>query len=90
MLFKRLLRDPRVPSRAKLALGCVLPYLISPIDLIPDFIPVLGQLDDALLVVAVFGFVARRAGRDVIEELWPGSDSGLRVVLALGMKRPPR
>jgi uncharacterized membrane protein YkvA (DUF1232 family) len=83
VLFKRLLRDPRVPRRAKFALALVIPYLASPIDLIPDFIPVLGQLDDALLVAAVFGYVARSAGREVIDELWPGSETGLRVVLGL-------
>src|SRR6266508_6288171 len=73
VLFRRLLGDPRVPRRAKVALALVIPYLASPIDLIPDFIPVLGQLDDALLVAAVFGYVARSAGRDVVTELWPGS-----------------
>jgi uncharacterized membrane protein YkvA (DUF1232 family) len=83
VLFKRLLKDPRVPRRAKVALAMVIPYLASPIDLIPDFIPVLGQLDDALLVVAVFGYVARSAGRDVVTELWPGSEAGLRLVLSL-------
>jgi uncharacterized membrane protein YkvA (DUF1232 family) len=83
VLFRRLLRDPRVPRRAKVALALVIPYLASPVDLIPDFIPVVGQLDDALLVAAVFSYVARSAGRDVIEELWPGSERGLRVVLAL-------
>jgi len=83
VLFKRLLKDPRVPRRAKVALALVIPYLASPIDLIPDFIPVLGQLDDALLVVVVFGYVARSAGREVIEELWPGTQRGLRVVLVL-------
>ena len=83
VLFKRLLRDPRVPRRAKAALAFAVPYLASPIDLIPDFIPVLGQLDDALVVIAVLGYVARRAGRDVVAELWPGSEAGLRVVLKL-------
>jgi uncharacterized membrane protein YkvA (DUF1232 family) len=83
VLFKRLLRDPRVPRRAKVALALVIPYLASPIDLIPDFIPVLGQLDDALLVAAVFGYVARSAGREVVEELWPGSERALRVVLGV-------
>jgi uncharacterized membrane protein YkvA (DUF1232 family) len=82
-LFSRLLKDPRVPRRAKATLALVLPYLAMPVDLIPDFIPVLGQLDDALLVAAVFGYVARSAGRDVVEDLWPGSERGLRVVLAL-------
>jgi uncharacterized membrane protein YkvA (DUF1232 family) len=81
LLFKRLLRDPRVPRRAKVALALTIPYLAMPFDLIPDFIPVLGQLDDALLVLAVFGYVARRAGRDVVEELWPGSEPGLGLVL---------
>jgi uncharacterized membrane protein YkvA (DUF1232 family) len=55
VLFKRLLGDPRVPRRAKAALAVVVPYLAMPFDLIPDFIPVLGQLDDALLVAAASG-----------------------------------
>ncbi len=83
MLFKRLVRDPRVPRPAKVALALVIPYLLMPFDLVPDFIPVVGQLDDALLVAAVLGYVARSAGQEVIEELWPGSPRGLRVVLAL-------
>ena len=77
------MRDPRVPRRAKVALWLVLPYLALPFDLIPDFIPVLGHVDDALVVAAAIGYVARAAGREVIEELWPGSPRGLRVVLAL-------
>jgi uncharacterized membrane protein YkvA (DUF1232 family) len=60
-----------------------LPYLASPIDLVPDFIPVIGQLDDALLVAAALAYVVRLAGRDVVRELWPGDERGLRVVLAL-------
>ena len=83
VLFKRLLRDPRVPRRAKAALALVVPYLVMPLDLVPDFIPVLGQLDDALLIVAVFRYVARSAGREIIEELWPGSERGLQMVLRL-------
>ena len=81
VLFKRLLADPRVPRRAKAALWLVVPYLALPFDLIPDFIPVLGQLDDALVVVAAVGYVVRAAGRDVVEELWPGSNAGLRILL---------
>jgi uncharacterized membrane protein YkvA (DUF1232 family) len=83
VLFRRLLSDPRVPRRAKLAIGLLVPYLALPFDLIPDFIPVAGQLDDAILVAAVVAYVVRTAGREVIEELWPGSERGLRVVLAL-------
>ena len=83
MLFKRLLGDPRVPRRAKVAVALLIPYLALPFDLVPDFIPVAGQLDDAILVAATIAYVARRSGRDVIEDLWPGSQRGLRVVLAL-------
>jgi len=83
VLFKRLLRDPRVPRRAKVVIALLVPYLALPFDLIPDFIPVAGQVDDAILVAAVIAYVARSAGREVIEELWPGSERALQVVLAL-------
>jgi uncharacterized membrane protein YkvA (DUF1232 family) len=83
VLFKRLLGDPRVPRSAKLAIGLLVPYLAMPFDLVPDFIPVAGQLDDAILVAATIAYTVHRTGREVIEELWPGSDRGLRVVLAL-------
>jgi uncharacterized membrane protein YkvA (DUF1232 family) len=83
VLLKRLLRDDRVPRRAKVVLGLLVLYLLMPLDLVPDFIPVAGQLDDAILVAAAIAYVARSAGRDVIEELWPGSERALRVVLAL-------
>jgi uncharacterized membrane protein YkvA (DUF1232 family) len=72
-----------VPRRGKVALALLVPYLASPIDLVPDFIPVVGQIDDALLVAAALAYVARLAGRDVVRELWPGGDDGLRVVLSL-------
>lgn len=83
MLLRRLFRDERVPRRAKWPLLLVVPYLASPIDLIPDFIPVLGQLDDAALVALALRRVIRLAGPDVVTELWPGSERGLRFVLAL-------
>jgi uncharacterized membrane protein YkvA (DUF1232 family) len=83
VLFKRLLRDDRVPRRAKIVLGLLVLYLVMPLDLVPDFIPVAGQLDDAVLVAAAIAYVTRSAGRDVVEELWPGSERALRLVLAL-------
>ena len=83
VLFKRLLGDSRVPRRAKVALALLVPYLALPFDLVPDFIPVAGQLDDAILVAAAVAYVVRRAGRQVVVELWPGSERGLHVVLAL-------
>ena len=83
VLLRRLLGDERVPRRAKVALGLLVPYLLMPFDLIPDFIPVLGQLDDALLVAAAVAYVVRVAGADVVRELWPGSEDGLRTILRL-------
>jgi uncharacterized membrane protein YkvA (DUF1232 family) len=83
LLFKRLLRDDRVPRRAKVMLGLLLPYLLLPLDLVPDFIPIAGQLDDAVLVALAIAYVVRTAGREVVEDLWPGSERGLRVVLSL-------
>jgi uncharacterized membrane protein YkvA (DUF1232 family) len=83
VLLKRLLRDERVPVRAKLPIVLLVPYLASPVDVIPDFIPVLGQLDDAVLVALVLRRVVRVAGRDLVEELWPGSERGLKLVLSL-------
>jgi uncharacterized membrane protein YkvA (DUF1232 family) len=66
----------------KATLGLVVLYLLMPFDLVPDFIPVAGQIDDAILVAAALAYVARSAGRELLEELWPGSERGLRVVLA--------
>jgi uncharacterized membrane protein YkvA (DUF1232 family) len=82
VLFQRLLGDSRVPRRAKVALALLVPYLALPFDLVPDFIPVAGQLDDAILVAAAVAYVVRRAGWQVVAELWPGSERGLHVVLA--------
>jgi uncharacterized membrane protein YkvA (DUF1232 family) len=86
VLFKRLLADHRVPPRAKAVLGLLVLYLAMPFDLVPDFIPVAGQLDDAILVAVALAYVARTAGRTVVEELWPGSERGLRVVLMLASR----
>jgi uncharacterized membrane protein YkvA (DUF1232 family) len=88
ILFKRLIADPRVPRRAKAVLALTVPYLAMPFDLIPDFIPVIGQLDDALIVAAALRYVASKAEGDLVEELWPGSARGLSIVLALAGNSP--
>ena len=88
ILVKRLLGDPRVPRRAKVMLVALVGYLAMPFDLVPDFIPVAGQLDDAILVAAVLAYVVRRAGREVVEELWTGSQRGLSAVLRLTRAQP--
>jgi uncharacterized membrane protein YkvA (DUF1232 family) len=80
VLFRRLLADDRVPRVRKLALVLMLGYLALPIDLIPDFIPVAGQLDDAILVALTLRFVLRGSGRELIDEHWPGPREGLAVV----------
>ena len=82
VLFGRLLRDDRVPRRHKLLVGALLPYLAFPIDLVPDVVPVAGQLDDAVLVA----FVLRRVVRTnpgLVRELWPGPPGSLALVLRL-------
>jgi uncharacterized membrane protein YkvA (DUF1232 family) len=72
ILFKRLLGDPRVPARWKVASAFALVYLAMPFDLVPDFIPVLGQLDDAILVALVLRGLLRSAGPLLVREHWPG------------------
>jgi uncharacterized membrane protein YkvA (DUF1232 family) len=81
VLFRRLLADPRVRRRDKLLLAGLVPYLLLPFDLVPDFIPVAGQLDDAVFVALVLRRVVRGAGREVVEEHWPGPRTSLTLVL---------
>ena len=83
VLGRRLLRDPRVLLRHKVALGLLVGYLAMPIDLVPDFIPVVGYLDDAALVVVVLRALVRSNGPELLREHWPGSGRGLELVLRL-------
>jgi uncharacterized membrane protein YkvA (DUF1232 family) len=81
VLFKRLLADPRVEWWRKALLVAVIVYLASPIDLVPDFIPVAGQLDDAILVVLALRVLLRGSGPRVLAEHWPGPRQSLMVIL---------
>ena len=81
VLFKRLLADSRVEWWRKALLVGVLVYLASPIDLVPDFIPVAGQLDDAILVVIALRVLLRGSGPRVLAEHWPGPRQSLMVIL---------
>ena len=64
-------RDPRVPRRAKVAVVLAGLWVLSPIDLIPEFLPVIGPLDDVVVVALAFRYAARRVPREVIAEAWP-------------------
>jgi len=83
MLVSRLARDPRVPRRRKLLLIGLAGYLALPIDLVPDFIPVAGQLDDAIVVALVLRRFLRSGGAELTREHWPGPERSLRLVLRL-------
>jgi uncharacterized membrane protein YkvA (DUF1232 family) len=79
-LIGRLLRDPRVPRRAKITLGLAAAYVASPIDLIPEVIPVIGWADDVLVLMFAIDSLIERAGNEVVEELWDGPGDLLSLV----------
>jgi len=82
-LLRRLAADPTMPRGVRIRLGLLLVYLASPIDLIPDFVPVLGYADDAIIATAVLRSVVRRAGLDAVRARWPGSDDGFAALRRL-------
>ena len=69
---RRLRRDPRVPRSAKVAVAFAAVWVLSPIDLIPEFLPVIGALDDVVVVALVLRYAARKVPREVLLEAWPG------------------
>ncbi len=79
-LATRLARDPRVPRGRRLSLLALAAYLALPFDLVPDVLPVVGALDDALLVVLVLRGVVRAAGPELLAEHWPGPPRGLELL----------
>jgi uncharacterized membrane protein YkvA (DUF1232 family) len=70
--LRRLRGDPRVPTRAKVAVVIAAVWVVSPIDLIPEFLPVIGPLDDIVVVALCLRYAARRVPREAIHEAWPG------------------
>ena len=81
LLFKDLLRDPRVPRGPKIALGIGVVWLVSPIDLLPEFLPVLGPLDDAVVAALVLRYLVKRAGVDVVRSALARRPDTLGVIL---------
>jgi uncharacterized membrane protein YkvA (DUF1232 family) len=83
ILVRRLLGDSRLPRGTRLLLGAVLLYLALPIDLVPDFVPVAGQLDDAVVLALALRRLVRVAGAGLVHEHWPGPPAGRDLVLRL-------
>jgi uncharacterized membrane protein YkvA (DUF1232 family) len=82
-LLQRLARDANVPPAARVRLWLLLGYLALPIDLVPDFVPVLGYADDAIIASLVLRSAARRVGAPAIRRHWPGTDDGLAALARL-------
>ena len=83
VLFRRLVADPRVPRSTRMLLLPAIAYLAFPLDLIPDFIPVIGYLDDAVVLVWALRRIVRAAGPVVVREHWPGPARSLATVFRL-------
>jgi uncharacterized membrane protein YkvA (DUF1232 family) len=82
-LLGRLMRDPRVPARSKALAGAALVYVASPIDLVPDLIPVLGKSDDVFVAIFAVHHLIRTAGEEVVVEHWDGTADVLEFVNSL-------
>jgi uncharacterized membrane protein YkvA (DUF1232 family) len=78
---RRLRNDPRVPRRAKIAILLAGLWLLSPIDLLPEFLPIIGPLDDALVIALALRYAARSVPRPVLLDAWPADPRLLERVL---------
>ncbi len=82
-LLPRIARDPTLPRIVRVQLWCLLGYLALPLDLIPDFIPVIGYADDAIIVALVLRSVVRHSGLVAVQRHWPGTADGLAALVRL-------
>lgn len=80
VLMVRLARDPRVPAIVKVMTGAVIAYIITPIDLLPDALPLVGQVDDVAVALFALEQIATRVPGEVVQELWPGEGQVLDLV----------
>ena len=88
-LVRRLAADRALPRGVRVRLWLLLLYLLCPVDLVPDVVPVLGYADDVVVVALALRAVVRRAGGEALARHWPGDDAGLAVVSRLaGLRRP--
>lgn len=79
-LLYRLLRDKRVPRQRRLAMTLVAAYIVSPIDVIPDFVPVLGSVDDVLVLAFAIDYLLQASPPEVVDLYWDGSADGLELI----------
>lgn len=79
-LVRRLLADPGTTRGQRAALIGLMLWIASPVDLVPEFVPVIGPLDDLVVTALVLRWVARRVGRPRLRELWPGSPEGFALL----------
>jgi uncharacterized membrane protein YkvA (DUF1232 family) len=79
-LVARLVRDQRVPVRAKVALAAAAAYVVSPIDLVPEFIPVIGWADDILIIMFALDTLIQKSGHELVVEHWDGPQDILSLV----------
>jgi uncharacterized membrane protein YkvA (DUF1232 family) len=82
-LLRSLIGDRTVPLDVRLALVGLLAWIVSPIDLIPEFIPVLGPMDDVVVAIVAMRYVRRRVGTDDLRRRWSGSDAGFAMLLTV-------
>jgi uncharacterized membrane protein YkvA (DUF1232 family) len=87
-LVRRLRADPRVPWQAKAAVIVAGLWVLSPIDLLPEFLPVIGPLDDVVVVALALLFAARRVPREVLLEAWPGEPQLLERLIGSPARHP--
>jgi uncharacterized membrane protein YkvA (DUF1232 family) len=86
VLFRGLLGDPRVSRGSKALVWFAVVWVVSPIDLIPEFIPIAGPLDDAIVAALVLRHVLRRSGAEVVAEHWRGDPATLNLILGVGRR----
>jgi uncharacterized membrane protein YkvA (DUF1232 family) len=82
-LLRRLAADPTLPRGVRIRLSLLIAYLLFPLDPVPDFIPVVGYADDAIIVALALRSVTRAAGPEALDRHWPGSPDGLRAIKRL-------
>ena len=85
-MVRRLRGDPRVPRRAKAAVVLAGLWVLSPVDLLPEFLPVIGPLDDVIVIALALRYAARRVPREALLEAWPGSPDMIERLI--GAPRP--